>query len=123
MTFSMLDELVDAVKDLGADCLMVRSEHLRAYRALLRTVNAGPSEIMVENFGRPMLTHNGIPFIVNDFIPVTDGAAPFTACTCPKRTACPVSTAVITLVSLLRISAPFRTKTPSVPVLNGTAVW
>ena len=23
-----------------------------------------------------MLTHNGIPFIVNDFIPVTDGAAP-----------------------------------------------
>ena len=76
MTFSMLDELVDAVKDLGADCLMVRSEHLRAYRALLRTVNAGPSEIMVENFGRPMLTHNGIPFIVNDFIPVTDGAAP-----------------------------------------------
>ena len=24
MTFSMLDELVDAVKDLGADCLMVR---------------------------------------------------------------------------------------------------
>jgi hypothetical protein len=40
MTFSMLDELVDAVKDLGADCLMVRSEHLRAYRALLRTVNA-----------------------------------------------------------------------------------
>ena len=67
MTFSMLDELVDAVKDLGADCLMVRSEHLRAYRALLRTVNAGPSEIMVENC---------IPFIVNDFIPVTDGAAP-----------------------------------------------
>ncbi|KPR16516.1 major capsid protein [Enterobacter hormaechei] len=75
MTFSMLDELVDAVKDLGADCLMVRSEHMRAYRALLRTVNVGPSEVMIENFGRPMLTHNGIPFIVNDFIPVVDGAA------------------------------------------------
>lgn len=75
MTFSMLDELVDAVKDLGADCLMVRSEHIRAYRALLRTVNVGPSEVMVENFGRPMLTHNGIPFIVNDFIPITDGAS------------------------------------------------
>lgn len=68
MTFSMLDELVDAVKDLGADCIMVRSEHLRAYRALLRTVNIGPSEVMMENFGRPMLCHNGIPFIVNDFI-------------------------------------------------------
>ena len=75
MNFSMLDELVDAVKDLGADCLMVRSEHMRAYRALLRTVNVGPSEVMIENFGRPMLTHNGIPFIVNDFIPVVDGAA------------------------------------------------
>ncbi|EFF6507864.1 phage major capsid protein [Escherichia coli] len=69
MTFSMFDELVDAVKDLGADCIMMRSEHLRAYRALLRTVNVGPSEIMMENFGRPMLCHNGIPFIVNDFIP------------------------------------------------------
>ncbi|MFH4122276.1 hypothetical protein WAI71_21450, partial [Acinetobacter baumannii] len=72
MTFSMFDELVDAVKDLGADCIMMRSEHLRAYRALLRTVNVGPSEIMMENFGRPMLCHNGVPFIVNDFIPVAD---------------------------------------------------
>ena len=27
MTFSMFDELVDAVKDLGADCIMMRSEH------------------------------------------------------------------------------------------------
>lgn len=72
MTFSMFDELVDAVKDLGADCIMMRSEHLRAYRALLRTVNVGSSEIMMENFGRPMLCHNGVPFIVNDFIPVAD---------------------------------------------------
>ncbi|ELY2473593.1 phage major capsid protein [Cronobacter sakazakii] len=73
MTFSMFDELVDAVKDLGADCIMMRSEHLRAYRALLRTVNIGPSEIMMEDFGRPMLCHNGVPFIVNDFIPKNDG--------------------------------------------------
>ncbi|KMJ44962.1 phage capsid protein [Xenorhabdus khoisanae] len=71
MTFSMLDELVDAVKDLGADAIMMRSEHIRAYRALLRTVNVGPTEIMIENFGRPMLTHNGVPFLVNDFIPKT----------------------------------------------------
>ncbi len=68
-------ELVDAVKDLGADCIMMRSEHLRAYRALLRTVNIGPSEIMMENFGRPMLCHNGVPFIVNDFIPTDAGKA------------------------------------------------
>ncbi|WP_016261205.1 major capsid protein, partial [Yersinia pestis] len=75
MTFSMFDELVDAVKDLGADCIMMRSEHLRAYRALLRTVSLGPSEIMMENFGRPMLCHNGVPFIVNDFIPTDAGKA------------------------------------------------
>ncbi|HCQ3011886.1 TPA: phage major capsid protein, partial [Escherichia coli] len=75
MTFSMFDELVDAVKDLGADCIMMRSEHLRAYRALLRTVNVGPSEIMMENFGRPMLCHNGVPFIINDFIPTDAGKA------------------------------------------------
>lgn len=74
MTFSMFDELVDTVKDLGADFMMMRSEHLRAYRALLRTVNVGPSEIMVSNFGRPMLTHNGVPIIINDFIPVDQTA-------------------------------------------------
>ena len=35
MGFSMFDELTDAVK-LGADCLMMRSEHVRAYKAMLR---------------------------------------------------------------------------------------
>lgn len=72
MTFSMFDELVDAVKDLGADCIMMRSEHLRAYRALLRNTYVTPTEIMIPNFGRPMLSHNGVPFIINDFIPVDD---------------------------------------------------
>lgn len=68
MTFSMFDELVDSVKDLGADCIMMRSEHLRAYRALLRATHVTPQEIMIPNFGRPMLSHNGVPFIINDFI-------------------------------------------------------
>lgn len=72
MSFSMFDELVDAVKDLGADCIMMRSEHLRAYRALLRATHATPQEIMIPNFGRPMLSHNGVPFIINDFIEVND---------------------------------------------------
>lgn len=75
MTFSMFDELVDAVKDLGADCIMMRSEHLRAYRALLQNCKRRPVEIMMENFGRPMLCHNGVPFIVNDFIPTDAGKA------------------------------------------------
>ncbi|EMZ9054760.1 phage major capsid protein, partial [Escherichia coli] len=33
------------------------------------------SEIMMENFGRPMLCHNGVPFIINDFIPTDSGKA------------------------------------------------
>ncbi|MBS2141143.1 phage major capsid protein, partial [Escherichia coli] len=45
------------------------------YAGLFRTENVGPSEIMMENFGRPMLCHNGVPFIINDFIPTDSGKA------------------------------------------------
>jgi len=69
ITLSMLDELLDAVPN-GADVLMMRSGTIRAYRALLRaTGGLEPAHIMMENFGRPMLTHNGVPIIVNDFMP------------------------------------------------------
>ena len=69
LTLSMLDELLDAIPN-GADVLMMRPGTIRAYRALLRTAGGiGPVEIMMENFGRPMLTHNGVPIIENEFIP------------------------------------------------------
>lgn len=69
LTLSMLDELLDAVKN-GADVIMMREGTLRAYRALLRaTGGLEPAHIMMENFGRPMLTHNGVPIIVNEFLP------------------------------------------------------
>lgn len=69
LSMSMLDELLDAVPN-GADIIMMRSGTIRAYRALLRaTGGIEPSMIMLENFGRPMLTHNGVPIIVNDFMP------------------------------------------------------
>ncbi|WP_411512021.1 phage major capsid protein [Escherichia coli] len=68
--FIFLDALVDAVKDLGVHRVIRYPEHLRAYRALLRTVNIGPSEIMMENFGRPARSHTVVMrFTVNDFIP------------------------------------------------------
>lgn len=35
MAFSMFDELTDAIR-LGANCVMMRSEHIRAYKAMLR---------------------------------------------------------------------------------------
>jgi hypothetical protein len=69
LTLEMLDEILDYVPN-GADVLMMRSGTSRALRALLRASGGlEPAHVMMENFGRPMLTHNGIPIIVNDFLP------------------------------------------------------
>ena len=74
MSFTMLDELLDAVPN-GADVIFMNSGHIRALRALLRaTGGLEPAHVMMQNFGRPMLTHNGVPILVNDFMPVTDNA-------------------------------------------------
>lgn len=71
LTLTMLDELCDAVPN-GADVLVMRRGTIRAFRALLRATY-GTDAVMqqLENFGRPMLTHNGIPVIMNEFL---DGA-------------------------------------------------
>jgi len=68
LSLSMLDELLDAVPN-GADVLVMRSGTLRAYRALLRAMGGTtPESIMIENFGY-MPAHNGVPIVVNDFLP------------------------------------------------------
>jgi hypothetical protein len=68
LTLAMLDELCDAVPN-GADVLVMRRGTIRAYRGLLRATY-GTDAVMqqLENFGRPMLTHNGIPIIMNEFL-------------------------------------------------------
>lgn len=68
LTLAMLDELCDQVPN-GADVIVMRRGTIRAYRALLRATY-GTDAIMqqLENFGRPMLTHNGIPIIMNEFM-------------------------------------------------------
>lgn len=68
LTLALLDELCDLVP-LGADVLVMRRGTIRAYRALLRATY-GTDAVMqqLENFGRPMLTHNGIPIIMNEFL-------------------------------------------------------
>lgn len=81
LSLSMLDELIDAVPN-SPDVLMMRSGTIRALRSLLR--HAGglePAHIMMENFGRPMLTHNGVPIIVNDFLPKDEAMGTATATT------------------------------------------
>lgn len=68
LTLTMLDELCDAVPN-GADVIVMRRGTIRAFRALLRATY-GTDAVMqqLENFGRPMLTHNGIPIIMNEFL-------------------------------------------------------
>lgn len=71
LTLTMLDELVDSIPN-GPDVIVMRRGTIRAFRALLRATY-GTDAVMqqLENFGRPMLTHNGIPIIMNEFL---DGA-------------------------------------------------
>lgn len=68
LTLALLDELCDLVPH-GADVIVMRRGTIRAYRALLRATY-GTDAVMqqLENFGRPMLTHNGIPIIMNEFL-------------------------------------------------------
>lgn len=74
LTLSMLDQLLDSVPN-GADVIMMRRGTLRAFRNLLRAAGgATPAEYMHEAFGRPMLTHNGVPIIINDFLPGNETA-------------------------------------------------
>lgn len=69
LTLTLLDELLDMIP-LGADCLIMRGEHIRAFRTLMRAAGGNTAvDLMLEEFGRPMLTHNGCPIIRNDFIP------------------------------------------------------
>ena len=68
LTLAKLDELCDMIP-LGADVLVMRRGTIRAFRSLLRATY-GTDAVMqqLENFGRPMLTHNGIPIIMNEFL-------------------------------------------------------
>lgn len=69
LTLSMLDQLLDSIPN-GADALVMRRGTLRAFRNLMRAAGGtSAAEYMMEAFGRPMLTHNGIPILVNDFLP------------------------------------------------------
>ncbi len=73
LSFEKLDELLDAVKVGNEKVLIMPSRTIRSYKALLR--NAGgiePAMIMIPQFGKPMLTYNGVPILKNDYIPVDE---------------------------------------------------
>lgn len=48
----------------------MRPGTIRAYRALLRaTSGTDAAMVEIENFGVPVLAHNGIPILRNDYLP------------------------------------------------------
>lgn len=69
LTLGMLDELADMIP-WGPDAFIMNSIAIRQYRNLLRTVGGGTDANMLQlkNFDRPVLTHNGIPILKNDYI-------------------------------------------------------
>lgn len=69
LSLSMLDELIDAVPN-GPDVIMMKPATLRAYKALLRAAGGTePPHIMLPNFGMPVPAHDGVPIIMNEFLP------------------------------------------------------
>ncbi len=61
LTLSALDELCDAVSGQPS-ALLMRKGTIRAYRAALRAAGGTtPESMMIENFGRPVIAHNGVP--------------------------------------------------------------
>lgn len=81
VTFEMLDQLLDLV-DLGADVLMMRSGTWRAIRQLLRVMGGNEAtQIQIPNFGYPVPAYDGIPVIINDFLPIDETAGTNSATT------------------------------------------
>jgi len=69
---ALLDQLLDAVPN-GADAIFMHPALIRGFRGVLRSVGTdAAAELMMPNFGRPMLTHNGVPILANDFIPLNE---------------------------------------------------
>ena len=72
LALTMLDELADMVPN-GADAYVMRSGTIRAYYALLRAAGGTtPVMIELENFGKPVLSHNGIPILRNDYLAINE---------------------------------------------------
>lgn len=75
LALTMLDELKDAVT-LGADFIMMRKEHVRAYKQLMRTFGGNTGLMMqLNNFGKPVLSFDGTPILENDYIKKEANAA------------------------------------------------
>lgn len=69
LSFAALDELRDMVK-YGADVLMMRQGTWRAIREINRAFGGNTADkMMIPNFGVPVWAYDGIPVIINDYLP------------------------------------------------------
>lgn len=72
LTLSALDELLDKVPN-GADFIMMRSGTRRAFVAQLRAAGGNTGQLLQHpNFDHPVLQHNGVPIIINDYLPADE---------------------------------------------------
>jgi hypothetical protein len=69
ITFAKLDELVDLIPN-KPDFLVMNSAVRRNYMVALRALGGNQgSMIQHPNFGMPVLAHNGVPILLNDWLP------------------------------------------------------
>jgi len=74
ISFQLLDQLLEKFPP-GAEptAIIVHPRTYLSIRDLLRTLFVKPDEIMLPNFGRPVMAYNGIPILKNEYIPITSG--------------------------------------------------
>lgn len=71
--FGALDELVDAVKKKDGKVLVMRQEVWRQIRSLNRSMGGNTADmISLPNFGVPVRVYDGVPVLINDFLPVNE---------------------------------------------------
>jgi hypothetical protein len=74
ISFQLLDQLLEKFPP-GAEptAIIVHPRTYLSIKALLRTLYVNPEQVMLPNFGRPVMAYNGIPILRNEYIPITSG--------------------------------------------------
>ena len=81
LTLNMLDQLIDMVPN-KPDFIMMRSGTRRAFVSLIRAASGNTGSMLQHpNFDVPVLAHNGVPIIVNDYLPATEVQGSSSTCT------------------------------------------
>jgi len=69
ISFDLLDKLIDMFPDGPPDAIIVHPRTYLSIKALLRTAYTTPPDLMLPNFGRAVLSYDGIPVLKNEYIP------------------------------------------------------